>query len=215
MSGLREHAGGVAPLMADDLRERVKRWAKADASEISGDHSLNPGTKSAIVKEGLRDAAVLIPIVDHPDGATMLLTKRTEKLRTHSGQIAFPGGGIDPEDASPEAAALRETEEEIGLDRNYIDIIGRMPNYYSGSGYRVAPIIGIVRPGFALSINPDEVDDTFEVPLSFLMNAANHRRESRVWQNVERHFYTMPYGDRYIWGLTAGIIRTVHDRFYA
>ncbi|MGB6118810.1 MAG: CoA pyrophosphatase [Mesorhizobium sp.] len=201
--------------MADDLRERVKRWAKADASEISGDHSLNPGTKSAIVKEGLRDAAVLIPIVDHPDGATMLLTKRTEKLRTHSGQIAFPGGGIDPEDASPEAAALRETEEEIGLDRNYIDIIGRMPNYYSGSGYRVAPIIGIVRPGFALSINPDEVDDTFEVPLSFLMNAANHRRESRVWQNVERHFYTMPYGDRYIWGLTAGIIRTVHDRFYA
>ncbi|MGB3501262.1 MAG: CoA pyrophosphatase [Mesorhizobium sp.] len=201
--------------MADDLRERVKRAAQAGASEVLGDHSLNPGTKSAIVKEGLRDAAVLIPIVDHPDGATMLLTKRTEKLRTHSGQIAFPGGGIDPEDASPEAAALRETEEEIGLDRNYIDVIGRMPDYYSGSGYRVAPIIGIVRPGFALSINPDEVDDTFEVPLSFLMNAANHRRESRVWQNVERHFYTMPYGDRYIWGLTAGIIRTVHDRFYA
>lgn len=215
MSGLREHAGDVAPLMADDLRERVKRAAQAGASEVLGDHSLNPGTKSAIVKEGLRDAAVLIPIVDHPDGATMLLTKRTEKLRTHSGQIAFPGGGIDPEDASPEAAALRETEEEIGLDRNYIDVIGRMPDYYSGSGYRVAPIIGIVRPGFALSINPDEVDDTFEVPLSFLMNAANHRRESRVWQNVERHFYTMPYGDRYIWGLTAGIIRTVHDRFYA
>ena len=145
----------------------------------------------------------------------MLLTKRTEKLRRHSGQDAFPGGRIDPEDASVEAAALREANEEVGLDARDVEVIGRMPDYYAGSGFRIAPVLSIVRPGAPLVINPDEVDDAFEVPLSFLMNTANHRTDSRMWQNVERHFYTMPYGEKYIWGVTAGIIRALHDRLYA
>jgi 8-oxo-dGTP pyrophosphatase MutT (NUDIX family) len=145
----------------------------------------------------------------------VILTQRTAKLRTHSGQIAFPGGRIDPTDASPEAAALRESEEEIGLDPASVEIVGRMPDYVSGSGFRIAPVLGIVPEKHALKLNPDEVDDAFEVPLGFLMNAANHRRESRIWQEKERFFYTMPFADRYIWGVTAGIIRTLHDRLYA
>jgi 8-oxo-dGTP pyrophosphatase MutT (NUDIX family) len=153
--------------------------------------------------------------VDHEDGATIILTKRTEKLRNHSGQVAFPGGSIDPSDNSPQDAALRETEEEIGLDRGFVEVVGRLPDYVSGSGFRVAPILGIVRTGFLLTLNEDEVDDVFEVPLAFVMDAANHSKESREWQGRTRHFYKMPYGDRYIWGLTAGIIRMLYERLYA
>lgn len=179
-----------------------------------GDHRWNPDAAPFVVRDALRDAAVLIPVVDHGDRATVLLTKRAEKLRSHSGQIAFPGGRIDATDPSPEAAALRETEEEIGLNRHFIDIIGRMPDYVSGSGYRIAPVLSVVRPGFHLHINADEVDDAFEVPLSFLMDPANHARDSRIWQNKERFFYTMPYDGRNIWGVTAGIIRTLYERLY-
>lgn len=201
------------PFSADDFRARVARIGRTDG-EFYGDHALNPGFQSAIVRDGLRDAAVLIPIVDHKPEASVILTKRTEALRSHSGQVAFPGGRIDPEDVSPEAAALREADEEIGLSADFVDVIGMLPDYYTGSGYRIKPVIGIVRPGFSLTINPDEVDDAFEVPLSFLMDATNHRQESRVWQDIERHFYTMPYGEKYIWGVTAGIIRALHDRLY-
>lgn len=179
-----------------------------------GDHRWNPDAAPFVARDALRDAAVLIPVVDHGDRATVLLTKRAEKLRSHSGQIAFPGGRIDATDPSPEAAALRETEEEIGLNRHFIDIIGRMPDYVSGSGYRIAPVLSVVRPGFHLHINADEVDDAFEVPLSFLMDPANHARDSRIWQNKERFFYTMPYDGRNIWGVTAGIIRTLYERLY-
>jgi 8-oxo-dGTP pyrophosphatase MutT (NUDIX family) len=180
-----------------------------------GDHRFNPELRHFIVRDGLRDAAVLIPVVDHKDGATVILTKRTEKLRHHSGQVAFPGGSIDPTDASAEDAALRETEEEIGLDRGFVEVIGRLPDYVSGSGYRVAPVLGVVRPGFLLTLTVDEVDDAFEVPLAFLMDEVNHGRESREWQGHMRHYYVMPYGDRHIWGLTAGIIRVLYERLYA
>lgn len=163
----------------------------------------------------LRDAAVLIPVVDYGDHTRMILTKRTEKLRSHSGQISFPGGRIDATDPTPEFAAMREAEEEIGLTPDYVDVVGRMPDYVSGSGFRIAPILAVVRPGFSLKINEDEVDDAFEVPLGFLMDPANHNRESRIWQNRERYFYTMPFGERYIWGITAGIIRNVYERLYA
>ena len=145
----------------------------------------------------------------------MILTKRAERLTNHSGQVAFPGGRIDPEDASPEDAALRETFEEIGLSREHIEIIGRMPDYVSGSGYRIAPVLSIVRPGFELTINEHEVDAVFEAPLSFLMDPANHRRDSRMWNEQEWFFYDMPYGGQRIWGVTAGIIRTLYERLYA
>jgi 8-oxo-dGTP pyrophosphatase MutT (NUDIX family) len=200
---------------AEDFRRRAARETGPFSGDDYGDHRLNPDLTHLIVREGLRDAAVLVPVVDRPGKATVILTKRTEMLRKHSGQVAFPGGGIDPIDKSPEQAALRETEEEIGLDRDFIDIVGRMPDYVTGSGFRIAPVLSIVRPGFSLTLNPDEVEAAFEVPLAFLMDPANHHRESRMWENRERFYYTMPFGDRFIWGVTAGIIRTLYERLYA
>ena len=199
---------------AADFRQRALREQAPHSLEL-GDHLFNPSFEDLIARDRLRDAAVLVPVVDRGEEATVLLTKRTEKLRSHSGQIAFPGGRIDPEDATPEHAALREAEEEIGLDATFIEVIGRMPDYLTGSGYRIAPVLATVRPGFLLTINEDEVDDAFEVPLRFLMDPANHRRESRMWQERERFFYTMPHGERYIWGVTAGILRTLYERLYA
>jgi 8-oxo-dGTP pyrophosphatase MutT (NUDIX family) len=200
---------------AAEFRRRAAREKGHSGGDEYGDHVLNPSLRRLIVREGLRDAAVLIGAVDRPEGATLLLTQRNENLRSHSGQVAFPGGRIDPEDVSPEAAALRETEEEVGLDPSLVEIVGRMPDYVSGSGYRIAPILGVVKPGFLLTINPDEVADAFEVPLAFLMEPANHIRESRLWQEQERYYYRMPHGDRHIWGVTAGIIRTLYERLYA
>ena len=199
---------------AHDFRYRASAEQAPHVGTDYGDHALNPDLRDLILQQNLRDAAVLIPVVDHGDEASVILTKRTEKLRSHSGQIAFPGGRVDATDPTPEFTALRETEEEIGLSADFIEVVGRMPDYVSGSGFRIAPVLAVVKPGFLLTINEDEVDDAFEVPLSFLMNPANHNRESRIWQNRERFFYTMPFGERYIWGVTAGIIRTVYERLY-
>ena len=204
-----------APFSTVDFRQRVAAQADAHAGDDYGDHRFNPGHPRLKHATPLRDAAVLIPVVDHGADATVLLTKRAEKLRSHSGQVAFPGGTIDPTDPNPEAAALRETFEEIGLDRDHVEIIGRMPDYVSGSGYRIAPVLAVVRPGFTLSLNADEVDAAFEVPLSFLMDPANHARDSRMWNDLEWFFYEMPYGGQRIWGVTAGIIRTLYERLYA
>jgi 8-oxo-dGTP pyrophosphatase MutT (NUDIX family) len=202
------------PFSAQDFRARAARaLARHDDSEY-GDHRLNPDLRDLIVREDQRDAAVLIPVVDRGAEATVLLTQRTEKLRSHSGQVAFPGGRVDPTDASPQDAALRETFEEIGVPAAAIEVVGRMPDYVTGSGYRIVPVLGIVTPPFELDINEHEVDAAFEVPLGFLMTAANHNRESRIWQGRERFYYTMPYGERFIWGVTAGIIRTLYERLY-
>lgn len=179
-----------------------------------GDHRLNPDSVREAEGLKLKDAAVLIPVIDDPDGAKVLLTKRTATLRKHSGQIAFPGGGIDPEDADAEVAAMREAEEEVGLDRSFVETVGRLPDYYSGTGFRITPVLSVVRRGFTIVPNPHEVDQVFEVPLSFLMNPDNHQQASRVWRGVARHFYVMPYGERYIWGITAGILRTLYERLY-
>lgn len=200
---------------AEDFRRRAAHEIGPFADADYGDHRLNPDMRDMIVRDGLRDAAVLIPVVDRGDEASVILTKRTEKLRSHSGQISFPGGRLDATDPTPEYAALRETEEEIGLAPRFIEVVGRMPDYVSGSGFRIAPVLSIVQPDFHLTINPDEVDDAFEVPLSFLMDPANHNRDSRIWQDKERYFYTMPFGERHIWGVTAGIIRTLYERLYA
>lgn len=210
-------AGVAAPqaFTADDFRARAAGETGPFAGDDYGDHRLNPDMRHMIIRPTLRDAAVLIPVVDHAEGASVILTQRTTNLRSHSGQIAFPGGRIDPEDASPEDAALRETGEEIGLATDHIEVIGRLPDYVSGSGFRIAPVLAVVRPGFTLDLNPHEVDAAFEVPLAFLMDPANHRRQSRMWQDKERFFYEMPFGERYIWGVTAGIIRTLYERLYA
>jgi len=180
-----------------------------------GDHLLNPTLVDFAAGLKLKDAAVLVPVVDDGDEAKVILTQRTSTMRKHSGQIAFPGGGIDPEDRSPEQAALREAEEEIGLDRSFVETLSRLPTYYAATGFRITPVLSVVRRGFEIRPNPTEVDEVFEVPLSFLMNEANHQRGSREWDGKERHFYVMPYEERNIWGITAGILRTLYERLYA
>ena len=178
-----------------------------------GDHDLEPSMKAIAEMRPLRPAAVLIPVVDRPE-PTVLLTLRTDSLSSHAGQIAFPGGRIDPEDTSPLAAALREAEEEIGLDRAYVEPLGYLDLYLSGTGYRIAPTVARVRPDFHLTVNPAEVADTFEVPLAFVMGPENHQRHSREWRGMMRSYYAMPFGDRYIWGVTAGILRNLYERLY-
>lgn len=212
---MRPGAAGKRVFTADDFRRRALRETGPFAVDEFGDHRLNPGLRDMIVRDGLRDAAVLVPVVDHGPEATVILTQRNANLRSHSGQVAFPGGRIDSGDASAEAAALRETMEEIGLPGERVEVIGRLPDYVTGSGYRIAPVLSVVKPGFHLHLNPAEVDAAFEVPLSFLMDPANHHRQSRTLNEVRRYFYEMPFGERYIWGVTAGIIRTLYERLYA
>ena len=180
-----------------------------------GDHILNPDIVAKVETFKLRDAAVLVPVVDYGDDARVIFTQRTSTLREHSGQIAFPGGKIDGAEETPEDAAIREAEEEIGLASSFIETVGRLPNYLASTGFRITPILAVVNRGFELKLNPDEVDDVFEVPLSFLMNPSNHNRNRRAVDGLDRHFYSMPYETRTIWGITAGIVRTLYERLYA
>ncbi len=177
------------------------------------DFDLNPEMLADFaVMEPARPAAVLIPIVAR-DKLTVLLTQRNESLSTHGGQISFPGGRVD-EGESVTDAALREAEEEIGLARSHVEPLGFIDSYRTGTGYWIAPIVALVRPDFDLRLNPAEVADVFEVPLEFLMDPANHQRHSREWRGRERSFYAMPYGERYIWGATAGMLKTLHLRLF-
>jgi len=164
-------------------------------------------------EQPVRPAAVLIPVVDHPE-PTVLLTQRTEHLSSHAGQIAFPGGKIDATDASPMDAALREAEEEVGLKREFIEPIGYLDVYGTAFGFRILPTVARVKPGFNLSINEYEVSDAFEVPLAFLMNPENHQIHTKEFRGMERSYYAMPFAERYIWGATAGILRVLYERIY-
>lgn len=198
----------------EDFRRRALNQDQRAPDTGFGDHVLNPEFADVLRANARKDAAVLIGVSERDGEAQVLLTQRTEALRTHSGQVAFPGGRIDADDASPEAAALREAQEEVDLDPGLVTPVARLPDYYSGSGFRIVPVLAIVAPEAALTPNPEEVDSVFDVPLAFLMDPANHRKESRVWQGRERFYYTMPFGERYIWGVTAGIIRTMFERLY-
>jgi 8-oxo-dGTP pyrophosphatase MutT (NUDIX family) len=177
----------------------------------SGDHGTDRMLEIIAREQPVRPAAVLIPVVDHPQ-PTVLLTQRSAHLNDHAGQIAFPGGKIDATDASPLDAALREAEEEIGLSRKFVEPIGYLDLYGTGFGFRILPTVARVRPGFRLSINRSEVDDAFEVPLAFLMDPANHQVHSKEFRGMERSFYAMPFAERYIWGATAGILRVLYER---
>ena len=178
---------------------------------VSGDQGTDRMLSILAREQPIRPAAVLIPVVDRPE-PTVLLTQRSAHLNEHAGQISFPGGKIDPTDASPLDAALREAEEEVGLTREFIDPIGYLDLYGTSFGFRILPTVAKVRPGFTLRISPAEVDDAFEVPLAFLMNPANHQLQSKEFRGVERFYYAMPYGERYIWGATAGILRVLYER---
>jgi 8-oxo-dGTP pyrophosphatase MutT (NUDIX family) len=178
-----------------------------------GDHDADPVMEAISKVRPIKPAAVLIPVVARAE-PTVLLTTRTAHLNDHGGQIAFPGGKIDADDASPAAAALREAQEEIGLDASFIEPLGYLDVYMTTRGFRIVPTIAPVAPGFSLTINPQEVEDTFEVPLVFLMQLTNHQRHSRDWEGMTRHYYAIPFGERYIWGVTAGILRNLHERIY-
>lgn len=180
---------------------------------VRGDLDLDPLLWEQMDVQPLRPAAVLIPVIDRPEPG-VILTQRTSHLPNHPGQIAFPGGSIDPEDASPAAAALREAQEEIGLDPQLVEPIGYIDLYLTFSGYRILPLVARVATDYAMTLNAHEVEDAFEVPLAFLMDAQNHALHSREWKGLMRRFYAMPYGDRYIWGVTAGILRNLYERIY-
>ncbi|MGB4911508.1 MAG: CoA pyrophosphatase [Candidatus Dechloromonas phosphoritropha] len=160
----------------------------------------------------LTPAAVLFPIVQRAGGQTVLLTQRTAHLRDHAGQISFPGGRIEAGDPSPVHAALRETEEEVGLAREHVEILGFLPEYHTGTGFRVTPVVALVTPPFVLVPDPFEVAEVFEVPLAFLLDPANHQRHSLYYRGALRHFFAMPYRNYFIWGATAGMIRSLSER---
>ena len=183
-----------------------------NAPRSPGDDDLNPDAGRFAANP--RPAAVLIPIVARTP-LSVILTERTEHLPSHAGQIAFPGGKVETYDASPLAAALREAREEIALDQAFIEPLGFLPPYRTGTGFIITPAVALVRPGFKLVRDPAEVADVFEVPFAFLMDETNHRIDSRVWRGAERRFYAMPYGERYIWGATAGILRTLYRRLFS
>jgi 8-oxo-dGTP pyrophosphatase MutT (NUDIX family) len=173
-------------------------------SAMRGDADGNPGM--APPGAPYRAAAVLVPLVAHAAGMSVLLTQRTAHLHAHAGQISFPGGRIEDSDEDAVAAALRETQEEIGLGRSHVEIVGRLDTYRTRTGFEVTPVVGIVTPPFELALDAFEVADSFEVPLAFVLDPANRRRDSRMFEGTTRHFWAMPWGPHYIWGATAGML---------
>jgi 8-oxo-dGTP pyrophosphatase MutT (NUDIX family) len=195
----------------DQVRERLRHtvagWRSSDPATLAamrGDHSLVPG--GAPPDSPFTAAAVLVPLVMRPEGLTVLLTQRTQHLAAHAGQISFPGGKREESDADAIAAALRETEEEVGLPRDHVEVIGRLDTYVTSTGFEVTPVVGLVRAPFPMKADPVEVAEVFEVPLAFVLDRANHRRDSREFKGRRRVFYVLPYEGRYIWGATAGML---------
>ena len=199
-----EPAIDPALLTVANLRARFARSRLNWEPETPDESWMSPGFK-------LRRAAVLVPLVARPEGLTVLLTLRTDHLSSHAGQIAFPGGRAEELDSSPIETALRESEEEIGLHRRHVSIVGVLPDYITGSAYRVAPVVALVHPPFEMVADPNEVAEIFEVPLAFLMNGMHHQRLSFELPGAEgrRHFYAMPYERFFIWGATAGMLRNL------
>jgi len=185
-----------------------------EAQGARGDLDLNPSMWEHAGVSATKPAAVLVPIIDRSE-PMVLFTVRTQDLASHAGQVAFPGGKIDHDDTSPAAAALRETSEEIGLAAALIEPLGYLDLYLTFSGFRILPTVARVKPDFTLTLNPWEVTETFEVPLAFLMTPRNIQRRSRNWKGINREYYAIPFGDRYIWGITAGIVRNLYDRVCA
>jgi len=184
------------------LRERLRR--APPAFSVFGDDGTE-GREAASTA-----AAVLIPVIAHPQALTVLFTQRTPHLRSHSGQVSFPGGRAEPGDASAEFTALRETEEEIGLRRSAVEVLARLPDYRTRTGYRVTPVVGLLTPPVAFAPDPNEVAEIFEVPLEFLLDERNRQRRTREFQGQQVGYYVFEYGEKVIWGATAGILVNLH-----
>ena len=197
-------------LTKEDIKGLIPRYAAAPARTLNvrGDNDLNP---SMGAPAQLRQASVLIPLVERPEGLTIIFTQRTAHLAAHAGQISFPGGGMEPTDRDALACALRETSEEIGLAPERVEVAGRLDTYVTRTGFEITPIVGFVRPPFILDPDPFEVAEVFEVPLSFFLKPGAAKKESRQFQGAQRFFYVFPYEHRYIWGATAGILVNLVD----
>ena len=173
------------------------------SERVRGDHDLNPGLEPA---GRLRDAAVLVPLIERTDGPTLLLTQRAAHLPAHAGQISFPGGAVEPDDPDERTTALREAQEEVGIRPEQVELLGRLDAYVTRTGFRVTPFVGVVHPPIVIDADPLEVADVFEVPLDFLLDPANVHRHCTDLLGKKRYFYAIPYGERYIWGATAGML---------
>lgn len=183
----------------------------------TGDFDLNPFMQDwteGQEQKKLKAAAVLVPLVQHDSGLTVLLTKRTDHLHDHAGQVSFPGGRVEEDDQDAIATALRETEEEIGMSRSFVEVAGYLDAYETGTGFHITPVVGFVTTGFTLEPDDFEVAEVFEVPLDFLFDPANHQRHVRNWRGKERRYYAMPYNDFYIWGATAGMLMNLYRRVH-
>jgi 8-oxo-dGTP pyrophosphatase MutT (NUDIX family) len=165
-----------------------------------------PAPESPQAAAGLREAAVLVPLVDRPGGMTIVLVQRTQHLRHHPGQISFPGGGIEPADDGPVAAALRETQEEIGIAREHIEVVGQLEPIVTGTGFHITPIVGFVAANVELTIDPFEVESVFEVPLAFVLDPRHHEVRTRQFEGKDVSYYVLDYEGRNIWGATARIL---------
>ena len=184
-----------------DASKFIERPARSDF-DLRPDGTRLTGRTDRVLKP----AAVLAAIVNRSPSPTIILTQRTAHLKKHAGQISFPGGGVDPQDAHHVATALRETEEEIGLAPEHVTLLGRLPLYETSTAYGVTPIVGWVEPPFDLKIDAFEVDEVFEVPLAFALDRSNYVKETSMRDGIERWFYVLPYENRYIWGATAGML---------
>lgn len=190
----------------------------ADRAPSRGDHDLNnadlPDLPDQLNGGPPKPAAVLVPIIERDGVLSILLTRRRADLSSHGGQISFPGGKVEDQDCAPLDTALRETEEEVGILRDFVEVLGYCDDYQTVTGYRIVPVVGLVRGDFELSANAREVAEIFEVPFDFFMDSDNLRKESLIWQGKRRHYFAMPYGNYYIWGATAGILKNLHERLF-
>jgi 8-oxo-dGTP pyrophosphatase MutT (NUDIX family) len=214
------------PFGADGFRTLAKRGLHAQPSDAifdprtgkaigRGDWDLNPELRSDLnAGQPPRPAAVLVPVIARLE-VTVLFTRRNAHLTHHPGQISFPGGSADPADATLTETALREAREEIGLDRTYIEPLGFLDGYRTGTGFHITPVVAFVRSGFSLVLDCSEVAEAFEVPLRFLMDESNHKKDKREWRGQMRSFYSITYGEHLIWGATAGMIKNMHERLFA
>ncbi len=192
--------------LTEKLRQRAPFSLSADARLLASDADLTPDVPPRHKKRATpRAASVLVPFIEREEGFSVLLTTRTQHLPDHAGEVSLPGGGREAHDEDAIATALRETEEEVGIARTHIDVLGQLPHYQTGTGFLVTPVLGVIKAPYDMAADPHEVDEVFEVPLAHVMEKRNRQKLTRRFGDHDYQFYAMPYGDYYIWGVTAAL----------